>query len=272
MVDITTLEDTDFALLTEAWNRCWQGYFYEMNFTVENLKIWIEHGQIELNHSIALKEKGRIVGFIFLSRTDLEGWIAGTAIDPQYRGRRLFTPMLQAQLNLACSLGLERIYLEVLSQNYAQHTYQALGFTHVRNLRLYRLAPGAINLDHARSAYTDFHPVDLPIYFLSRRKAGFAPPWQRRAQYLKQHTSINAWLNPQETAGMLYAGVEGKTLLDAWAAFDDAAQELLSLLNEHKYGEYSLINQPQDPVTRMLTLAGITPTDQLYEMVCELDR
>lgn len=270
MVELTTLDGNDFSLLTEAWNRCWQGYYYKMIFTVENLKIWIEHGQIELNHSIALKEKEKLIGFIFFARRKLEGWIAGTAIDPQYRGRRLFSPMLQAQLNLARSLGLKRIFLEVLSQNYAQRTYQSLGFQYVRDLYLYRLSPGMINIEKVRSPYADFHHVDLPIYFLNRKKAGFTPSWQRHANYLKQYSSINAWLNPQATAGLLYAGVEGKTLLDAWAAYDDAAQELLSLLNEHNYGEFSLVNQPSDSVTRMLAFAGIPPTDRLYEMVYEL--
>lgn len=271
MVELTTLEGNAFSLLTEAWNRCWQGYYYEMLFTEENLKIWVEHGQIELNHSIALKEKGKIIGFIFLGRRKSEGWIAGTAIDPQYRGRRLFKPMLQAQLNLARLLGLKRIFLEVLSQNHAHHTYLSLGFHYVRDLYLYRLSPGTINLEKARSPFACFHQIDLPIYFLNRKKAGFNPSWQRRAHYLKQYTSINAWLNPQETAGLLYAGVEGKTLLDAWAAYDDAAQELLSYIKEHHYGEFSLMNQPQDSVTQMLTFAGITHTDLLYEMACELD-
>lgn len=271
MVELTTLEDTNFSLLTEAWNRCWQGYFYEMVFTEENLRIWIEHGQIELTHSIALREQGKIIGFSFLSQTDLEGWIAGTAIDPQYRGKRLFAPLLYAQINLARALGLRRIYLEVISRNYAQHTYQAQGFRYVRDLHLYRLTSGSINLDHARSPYTDFHQVDLSDYFLNRKKAGFVPSWQRRADYLKRYTSINAWLNAQETAGMFLAGMEGKTLLDAWAAYDDAAQELLSLLNEQNYRKFSLMNQPHDPVTRMLKFAGIHPTDRLYEMICEID-
>lgn len=165
MVELTTLEGSDLSLLTETWNRCWQGYFYEMFFNEENLRIWIEHGQIKLNHSIALREHGKIVGFTFLSQTDYEGWIAGTAIDPQYRGRGLFAPMLQAQINLARSIGLRRIYLEVLSRNYAQYTYKSQGFRFVRDLHLYRLTPGTIKLDHARSPYINFQSVDLSAYF-----------------------------------------------------------------------------------------------------------
>ncbi|HVJ48574.1 GNAT family N-acetyltransferase [Desulfitobacterium sp.] len=271
MVELTTLEGTNSSLLTEAWNRCWQGYFYEMFFTEENLRIWIGHGEIELKHSIALKEQGKIVGFTFLSQTGSDGWIAGTAIDPHYRGRKLFAPMLQAQIKLAHTLGLKRIYLEVLSDNYAQRTYQALGFRYVRDLHLFRLTPGVLNLDRARSPFTDFHREDLSIYFLARKKANFVPSWQRRAHYLKRYTSINAWLNSQETAGMLYAGAEGRILLDAWAAYDDSAQELLSSLNERDSGKFSLTNQPQDPITRILTFAGIRPSAILCEMVCEIN-
>lgn len=269
MVEITTLENTDLSCLTEAWNRCWQGYFYEMIFTEENLRIWLEHGQIDFKHCIALQEQDKIVGFTFLSQMNFEGWIAGTAIDPCYRGKKLFAPMIRAQIDLARSLGIRQIYLEVLSQNFALHTYQAQGFRHVRELNHYRLTPGTININHVRSPYADFHQVDLSTYFLSRKKAGFVPSWQRRAQYLKRYVLVSAWLNSQETAGVFYGGVEGKRILDAWAAFDDAAQELLSLFNEHQYGEFSLINQPWDPVTRNLAFAGIRPTDTIYEMVRE---
>lgn len=269
MYDFTTLENSDFSTLTEAWNRCWQGYYYEMLFTEENLKVWIFRGMIQLKHSIALKENGQIIGFAFLGQAGYDGWIGGTAIDPRYRGNRLFVPMLKAQIELARDLGLKQLYLEVLSQNFARHSYQAVGFKFFRPLYIYRIKPGMLNLAYSPDN-DNFQRVETSAYFLARQEGQFVPAWQRREHYLKRYPSLNACLNPEGTSGMLYAEMKGRTLIDAWSASDKSAQELLSVLNLRNNREFSLTNQPSDSITQAMSLTGIRPTELQYEMVCSL--
>lgn len=269
MYEFKTLGNSDISALTEAWNRCWQGYFYEMLFTEENLKVWIFRGMIQLDHSIALTENGKIIGFSFLGQAGYDGWIGGTAIDPRYRGNRLFVPMLKAQIELARALGLKQLYLEVLSQNYAQHSYQAVGFKFLRPLYIYRIKPGMLNLANSQDS-DNFQKVETSAYFLARQKGQFVPSWQRREDYLNRYPSLNAWLNPEGTSGMLYAEMKGSPLIDAWAPSDQSAQELLSVLNQRNNGEFSLTNQPPDSITQTLSLTEIRPTDLQYEMVCSL--
>lgn len=267
MYQITSLENEDFSTLTETWNRCWQGYYYEMIFTEENMKIWISRGMIQLNHSIALKINGQIIGFIFLGQDGSDGWIGGTAIDPNYRGKKLFAPMVKAQVSLARALGLKHLYLEVLSRNFAQNIYQSVGFKYFRPLYIYRIKPGMLNLGYSYPPKDNFQRVEFTTYFSARKNIKFIPTWQRRDHYLQRYSALNAWLNTEGTSGMLYAGASGGTLLDAWAAFDESAQELLFVLDQRNHGEFSLTNQPQDPITQTLSFAGIRPADLQYEMV-----
>lgn len=269
MYDFTTLESFDFSTLTEAWNRCWQSYYYEMLFTEENLRVWIFRGMIQLNHSIALKENGQIIGFIFLGQAGYEGWIGGTAIDPRYRGKKLFAPMLKAQIELARALGLKQLYLEVLSQNYAQHSYQTVGFKFLRPLYIYRIKPRMLNLAYSQDI-DNFQRAEISTYFLIRQKGQFVPAWQRREHYLKRYPSLNAWLNPEGTSGMLYAEMKGSPLIDAWSTSDQSAQKLLSVLNQRNNGEFTLTNQPSDFIIKTINSTGIRPTELQYEMVCGL--
>lgn len=271
MYQITTLEHEDFTTLTETWNRCWQGYYYEMIFTEENMKIWISRGMIQMNHSIALKINGQIIGLTFLGQDGSDGWIGGTAIDPSYRGKKLFAPMVKAQVSLGRSLGLKHLYLEVLSQNFAQNVYQSVGFKYLRPLYIYRIKPGMLNLGYSYSHKDNFQRVELSTYLSARKNAKFVPSWQRRDHYLQRYSSLNAWLNAQGTSGMLYAGANGNTLLDAWSAFDESAQELLSVLGQRNNDDFSLTNQPQDSIIQTLSLAGIRPTDLQYEMFYTLN-
>lgn len=273
MVELSTLamlDSTYLSTLTEAWNRCWQGYFYEMTFSEENLKVWLTRGQVALQNSIALLDRGKIVGFALLSQDGLDGWVAGTAIDPSYRGQKLFAPMLQEQIDQGKRIGLSRLYLEVLSQNHALRTYQSVGFKYVRDLQIYRITPGVLDPNCLHNPSQNFYEAELPNYFLLRQKARFVPAWQRRAHYLKRYHPVNAWLNFEGTAGMLFGGEKGTTLLDAWAAAsDESVRELLTLINHRTGGEFSLTNQPQGLINSFLKKIEILPTALQYEMVYE---
>ena len=262
------LEHLSLGELTDIWNRCWQGYYYDMTYTPEHLKLWLHLTQVSLQHSIAIIVEDQIAGFALLSLDGIEGWIAGACIDPDYRRRGLFTPLMSSQLNKARSAGLKRVYLEVLEQNHALKVYQSVGFMRVRRLNIYR-TQRRLNSPKNEVPTLDLETVPVAQYFKNRRSAFFYPAWQRRERYLKRYGNPLAVMNLTGTAGALFAGDSNAPCLDAWSATEAGAVEVISLVLRRR-ASFSLTNQPEDWIVACLSAYGINPSAKQFEMCTEL--
>lgn len=265
MFKYSDLANIDLATLTSAWNRCWQGYYYETHFTETQMKTWLERCQVDLTHSTSLRHFERIVGFSLLGVENQMGWIAGTCIDPENRGSGLFAPLLQNQLEKAKNLYIQQVRLEVLNQNFAHKVYEKVGFRKIRELYVYRYPKDAIEFKGFRSVGFSLRETNQTDYFQARREAGFNPPWQRREEYLKRHNLSSAWLSFDGKSGMLITK-DSHLLLDAWTVAWDQTEKLLSSILALTQGEFILTNQPKDLFTAYLCQLGINPSDIQYEM------
>jgi len=251
------------------WNRCWRGYYYNMDYSQEHMKVWLTLSQVSLPYSIAILVDNRVVGFTLLSVDNKDGWIAGACIDPDYRRNALFTVLLRSQLNLAKSIPLKRIQLEVMEQNHAKKIYQSIGFVNVRQLNVYR-----------ESKITEFnykifqvHPLGLiPLeeYFQKRSRAFFNPAWQRRERYLRRHSNLLAYINQTGTAGAIFAGEKYGLLLDIWCSNLAGAEEMIPTILHWSGASFSLTNQPNDWISTFLRAHGIYPSAKQFEMYIEL--
>ncbi|KTE91100.1 GNAT family acetyltransferase [Desulfitobacterium hafniense] len=260
------LADVGIEELTLAWNRCWQGYAYEVRYSTAQMQGWLEKCRIDLSHSTALRDSQRLLGFALLALEDQMGWIAGTCIDPEFRGRRLFRPLLENQLARAESLQLKGIKLEVLSHNHAARSYEGVGFQKKRDLYVYRYHEG-IPLAWANPGRgCSLRQANLSDYFQARHEAGFHPPWQRQEGYLRRYTALRAWLNSEGTAGILMPQ-ENHVVLDAWTMAWEQAEKLISFVLSLSQGEFVLTNQPKDWLTAYLSRQGVNPSDIQYEMI-----
>ncbi|MCB8816391.1 GNAT family N-acetyltransferase [Desulfosporosinus sp. SRJS8] len=255
--------------ITEMWNRCWLGYYYNMAYKQEHMKAWLALSQVSLSRSVAIFVDNRVVGFTLLSIDDKDGWIAGTCIDPDYRRNGLFAVLLRSQLNIAKSIFLKRIYLEVLEQNYARKIYQSVGFVDVRQLNVYR----AQNISDFNDKMLQIHPVALisvDEYFQNRNHAFFNPAWQRREGYLRRHGNLLAYINQTKTAGALFAEEKSGLLLDIWGANLAGTEEVLPTILQWSGPSFSLTNQPNDWISTFLRAHGINPSAKQLEMCIEL--
>lgn len=258
----------DINDMTEIWNRCWQGYYYDMSYTLEHMRGWLELSQVSLQHSMAIFVDEHIAGFALLSIDVTDGWIAGTCIDPAYRRKGLFTALMRIELDVARRAGLKRVYLEVLEQNHARKVYQSVGFEQIRQLSIYRVQN--ITDTFTRPVQTcPLELIPLEMYFDNRR-ALFNPAWQRREGYLKRHLNISAVMNSSGSAGALFAGDKIALLLDAWSTTSVGAEEVVSTINLRSGASWSLTNQPDDQVVAFLKEQGIYPTAKQYEMCIDL--
>ncbi|MCO5386698.1 MAG: GNAT family N-acetyltransferase [Desulfosporosinus sp.] len=268
-VNVKTLEDFNLQDITEMWNRCWLGYYYNMAYKQEHMKAWLALSQVSLSRSVAIFVDNRVVGFTLLSIDNKEGWIAGTCIDPDYRRNGLFTVLLRSQLNMAKSIFLKRIYLEVLEQNYARKIYQSVGFVDVRQLNVYR----AQSIADFNDKVLQIHPVALisvDEYFQNRNHAFFNPAWQRRERYLRRHGNLLAYINQTKTAGALFAEEKSGLLLDLWSSNLAGTEEVLPTILQWSGASFSLTNQPNDWISTFLRAHGINPSSKQLEMCIEL--
>lgn len=266
MLEYSTLANSSLSELTQAWNRCWQGYQYEISYSEAQMNAWLQQCQVELTHSVAIREAERIIGFALLSVENKEGWIAGTCIDPLFRGKHLFASLMSTLLQCAHDLNLKQLQLEVLTQNHAVQVYEAVGFERMRELHIYRLPTGTFKPDLDQITRRPFREVPLSDYFEARAHTEFSPSWQRRENHLRRYFSLKAWLNSEGTAGMLYTGEHCTTLIDTWTVSFEQVAKLISSILEKTEGEFNLTNQPKDWLSAYLTRLGITPSSIQYEM------
>src|SRR5665647_2924329 len=138
-IRVAALIHINLSEMTEIWNRCWRGYYYDMSYTPEHMRVWLDLSQVSLQHSMAIFVEDQIAGFALLSLDGPDGWIAGACIDPDYRRKGLFTVLMRIELDVARRVGLKRVYLEVLEQNHAHKAYQSVGFMRIRQLNIYRV-------------------------------------------------------------------------------------------------------------------------------------
>ena len=268
-IRLTTLEHISREELTDSWNRCWQGYYYNMTYMPDHLRAWLYLSQVSLQHSCAIYDEDEVVGFSLLSMDGTDGWIAGTCIDPSYRRKGLFASLMRSQLNLATRIGLKQVYLEVLEQNHALKVYQSVGFTIARPLNTYRAEKVRTFFDRSVEAFI-VEPISVERYFKSRRSSFSHPSWQRRERYLRRYGHCLAVMNLAGTAGALFAGENNVPLLDVWSATSTGAEEVVSTVLSQVNTSFSLTNQPEDWIASYLSAQGIRPSAKQFEMCVSL--
>lgn len=268
-IRVTTLEHISREDLTDSWNRCWQGYYYNMTYMPDHLRVWLYLSQVSLQHSCAIYDEDKVVGFSLLSMDRSDGWVAGTCIDPDFRRQGLFASLMRTQLNLATRIGLRHVYLEVLEQNHALKVYQSVGFTITRPLNIYCAEKVRNFSDRSFEAYF-LEPISVEQYFESRRSSFFQPSWQRREEYLRRYRNCLAVMNLAGTAGALFAGENNVPLLDVWSATAAGAEEVISTVLSQVNTPFSLTNQPEDWIVAYLSAQGIRPSAKQFEMCVSL--
>lgn len=267
-IRVSSLIEINLNEMTEIWNRCWQGYYYNMSYTPEHMRAWLDLSKVSLQHSMAIYVEDKIAGFVLLSLDGPDGWIAGACIDPEYRRKGLFTALMRIELDVARRVGLKRVYLEVLEQNPAREVYESVGFVRRRQLNIYRIQ-NSIHLIDRTVVTSRLESIPIETYFDDRR-ALFNPAWQRRERYIKRHVNLFAVMNSTGSAGALFARNKNILLLDAWSATITGAEDVIFDIILRLGTSWFLTNQPNDQIVAFLKAQGINPSAKQIEMSVEL--
>ncbi|WP_206810817.1 GNAT family N-acetyltransferase [Paradesulfitobacterium ferrireducens] len=260
-----SINSTSLSELTHIWNRCWQGYTFNFKYTPDQMRVWLELVGVSLPASLLLKVGGRAVGLALLALEGRQGWLAGAAIAPEYRGHGLFAPLIKAEMAVAQRLGLKRIQLEVLTDNFAQRVYAATGFRYQRPLHIYRFER-TNSIVNQKLVPGSLRKVPLDDYFGVRIQSGFSPSWQRRESCLRRYPDLTAYLEDAGRMGVLVSGA-GKVLLDTWSVDVKSAANLRQFFPSIE-GQI-LRNQPVDALANFLSSISLEPFAAQYEMALD---
>ncbi|CAM5797511.1 MULTISPECIES: GNAT family N-acetyltransferase [Brevibacillus] len=283
-ISIKRFPECTLSEITEAWNRGFEGYFFPVNMTVENMIQRLGTEGYAASLSVVAFADGAPVGVVASGVRTIGGkkvaWNGGTGVATEYRRQGLGKSLMEATLALYREAEVEVATLEAVSQNdKAISLYRQLGYEVVDKLLFWQ----------HNEAFASAHPFGDPASLPYRIRRGipqesaslsFSPasiPWQNQWQSLRDGEAVFVEDALGETLGYaLYKRTfdeEGKlaaiTLRQCAYHPDRAdAEDIVRFALAHAYGplDYTCrrgtFNFPasQETVLRVLEEAGFAPS------------
>ncbi|MCM3125257.1 MULTISPECIES: GNAT family N-acetyltransferase [unclassified Mesobacillus] len=139
-VEIKRLSDCPLKDGVEAYNRGFEGYFYDQSKTIETFANRFGLDGISPEHSVIAYYEGRPAGIVLSGIKKINGeviaWNGGTGIAKELRGKGIGKQLMNAALDIYRENQVKYATLEAISRNEgAIQLYQSLGFTLVKKLK-----------------------------------------------------------------------------------------------------------------------------------------
>jgi ribosomal protein S18 acetylase RimI-like enzyme len=258
LVPASTFSAAELAALFTAG---YEGYYVPLAVDEAAFSFMASTWDYDLEASrVAVGDEGP-VGLCVLARRDDEGWIGGVGVSAPARRGGVGERLMLAVLDEARTLGLARVWLEVLVQNEpAIRLYEKLGFDHVRELEVWALdgAPGPALDAPAEEART----------WIREHRDG-REPWQRADGTLAHLDDLEGLATESGAALLRVAG--GRVSILQLAAESPAATEALLGAARGLGDTVSWLNLPaDDPAATVLERLGGRVDARQHEMVLEL--
>ncbi len=179
MIEYRFTDATGYSLdqLTAMHNASFEGYFFPLTVTPQlNADLWRVY-QIDATRCVVMHDAaGAFVGMARMGTRSVRGWCGGFGIVPAFRGAGAGRMLAAAMVRVARESGLERLQLEVLTQNTrALRLYEGVGFTISRKLVGLAIETGALSVA-AVPILTETVPVEA---LLLHRRDTQPPCWGR---------------------------------------------------------------------------------------------
>jgi GNAT superfamily N-acetyltransferase len=252
-----SLETAELAALFTA---AYEGYVLPMQIGEEQLRFMVDAFDIWLDASQIAALDGRDVGIANLAVRDDEAWVGGVGVIPAARRKGVGEALMLALHDQARTLGVRRVWLEVIEQNKsAYRLYEKLGYAVTRNVAVW-------SLPQDPSATGDALEVDVGI---ARARLGQLrrehEPWQRADATLDHFEDLRALWSEGSAAVFRVSGGNVSLLQIA----GDAAEELLLALRSE--GPVHVLNLPEgDPVGDAFRTLGADVVVRQREMALDL--
>ncbi|MCO5177678.1 MAG: GNAT family N-acetyltransferase [Thermomicrobiales bacterium] len=266
---IQTAADLTTGELAIAMNSVYQGYVMPVQVDGDWMATHVETNDIRLDLSPVWREDDRIVGMALVGLRDQRSWIGGFGITPEWRGKRLAGPLLDATLAAAQSAGATRIQLEVISTNAAAiRVYESGGFVITRELGVYQREPGQA----AAEASTAVDAADPMLLLSSREGLGGRPlAWQRESSVSAPTSDMEALASTSgNNSGYIVwkHGPHGVQVVDIGGTDAAAISAVIAAAGkQHPDQPMSLLNEAiGGPITQALHATGWREVVRQLEM------
>ena len=133
MIEIRSLEDVSFDVMTTAFNDAFSDYDIPAHYTTEYLKNLVTRRGYRPDLAVGAFDGGRLVGFVFNCLDGDEAYNSGTGVVMSHRRRGIGRQIMQRSIE---TLPANRYMLEVIETNMrAESLYRQLGFVETRRLQ-----------------------------------------------------------------------------------------------------------------------------------------
>ena len=165
--------------LTTLLNASYDDYATPIRFRPNQFDFFIRAHDILLDQSLVAREANEPIGIVLLARREERGWVAGLGVAPEHRGRGVARSLMANVMENARALGLQRLQLEVLSDNaHARKLYEDLGWQLGRELLVWERdeEQGPLPIHRERAVTMDPREL-LESHFDAWHEV--RPTWQR---------------------------------------------------------------------------------------------
>ena len=141
-ITIKRMNECSMAEVLEAWNKGWEGYYFNMTMGYDQYFARIASEGLAIPLSLIAFAEGKPVGFLLNGIRNLDGqkvgWNGGTAVYPECRGHGVGRKLMEAALDVLREEGCDAAILEAMSQNdRAIALYEQCGYKTIDRLVLY---------------------------------------------------------------------------------------------------------------------------------------
>lgn len=189
MLKIRPAAECGFDVLVRTINAGYADYFTPVHFTRATYDFFVRSHGIDLERSVVAEEDGVPVGIAQLAHRGAEGWVAGVAVVPSRRRQGIGRRLMAAIRENAVLARLQRLRLEVISQNTAAMAlYENSGWRLGRELLVwYRPAEQGV-LPIPRELLQAVDPAELLENCFHWHDQ--TPCWQRSRETLRHYLKI----------------------------------------------------------------------------------
>jgi ribosomal protein S18 acetylase RimI-like enzyme len=206
-------------------------------FTARSFHDFVRRNDVDLSRAICEFDGARLAGAIAFGQRGRRAWLALMGVQPDLRGRGIGRKLFGAAVESVRTSGATHIEFEVVQRNNpAVAMYRSFGFEPVNELLVWARASV-----RSASGRLDFRQYsEGAVARIARR-----PPacWQREPRSVAAAREI-ALVQCEGAYAYVRMRDEHAVLLDAGARDENAALELIAVLNERVPYDLTLVNEP----------------------------
>lgn len=205
-VKLGRLNECTFEQALELKNRGFEGYYFNMQTSMEKLLDHFSINRIRPELSIVAWMDGKLVGFVWIGIKSIQGrklaWNGGTGVFPEYRGKGIAKAMMLEMDRVIREQQVDKAILEVVTQNApAIAAYQRGGF---------RIVDQLIGLTHSGALEQPLYDGDLPEGW---RLAHGRPADVKDLPFYREQAAWGCmWHNIREGASLILHDQEGQAI------------------------------------------------------------